>query len=126
MAVRPAQWGFGLNVRVMGREIENRRALENIVADDIPGLMRATAAHHGPLHREQLHYARQLLFHRRFMALMREWIGSFKTLFRFPRPSFFHLVTLRADSVQSLLFHLSFPFMVRQAHHERNQLTTSS
>ena len=90
MAVRAPRGSFGLNVRVMGREIENRRALENIVADNVTGLVRAAAAHHRALHGKQLHHARQLLFDRRFMALVREWVRSLKTLLRLPGPPFFH------------------------------------
>ena len=74
----------------MGREIVHRRALENIVTNDIAGLMRAAAAHHRPLHGKQFDHARQLFFDRFFVPLMRQRIAGFKTPFRLPGPSFFH------------------------------------
>ena len=90
MAVRAPRGGFGLNVRVMGRKIENRSAFKNIVADDIPGLMRAAASHHRPLHGEQFDHTWQFFLYRLFVTLMRQRIAGFKTRFRLPRPPFFH------------------------------------
>ena len=91
MPVRSPRRRFGLDVRVMGREIVNWRALENIIANDVPRLMRATASHHRTLHGKQFHHTRQLFLYRLFATLMRERIWSFKTLLRFPGPPFFHL-----------------------------------
>ena len=90
MAVRAARRRMGLNVRVMRREIVNRRALENVIANDIAGLMRAAASHDCALHRKQFNHAWQLLFQKLLVTLMRQRIAGLKTLLRLPRPPFFH------------------------------------
>src|SRR5262245_28883998 len=60
MAVRTPRRRSWRNIGEMGGEIVHRRAIENVITNDVSGLMGAAAAHHCTLHGQELDYARRL------------------------------------------------------------------
>src|SRR5215471_17387316 len=75
MAMRAPRRRSWWNIGEMGGEIVDRRAIENVIANDVSGLMRAAAAHHRTLHRQKLDHASRLFFQKLFVALMRQRIA---------------------------------------------------
>src|SRR5262245_64257817 len=62
VAVRTPRRRSGWNIGEMGGEIVHRRAIENVIANDVYGLMRYAAANHRNLKWQQLDLVRRILF----------------------------------------------------------------
>ena len=87
MAVRPAHRRVGRNVGKMTSQNMQRPAIQNVIADEIAGLMRTAVAVHRCFRRERLEHMRQTVDENLLPLLMHETfqpVGVCKFFANFP------------------------------------------